>query len=112
MNNRSSIFKKIRLKKYFVALSSMIHYESCQAFNVKSYLSLGFYQECTRGCTFFPGKSHKLEPGSDNNNNNNHNNNNKFISPNVAGDLLLMITLCLCACVVGSASVCLSVRCE
>ena len=30
----------------------------------------------------------------------------------VAGDLLLMITSCLYGCVVGSASVCLSVRCE
>ena len=30
----------------------------------------------------------------------------------VAGDLLLMITSCLYACVVGSASVCLSVRCK
>ena len=30
----------------------------------------------------------------------------------VAGDLLLMITSCLYACVVGSASVCLNVRCE
>ena len=30
----------------------------------------------------------------------------------VVDDLLLMITSCLYACVVGSASVCLSVRCE
>ena len=59
MNNKSSHLKKIRLKKYCVVLFSILHNESCQAFIVKSYLSLW-------PCAYFPGKSQKLEPGSDN----------------------------------------------